>query len=81
MNVLVVDDEPMFHRAMQRSIGRMWADAKVATATSVPEAERALEAQPDVVTLDLGLAPDPPKLLGLGLLKRLVKAGRGDRVM
>jgi len=82
MNVLVVDDEPAVRKPLGRAIARTWRDARIATAGSLPDAERALEAScPDVVTVDLALPPDRSQLLGLRLVERLAKEGRGDRAV
>jgi two-component system response regulator PilR (NtrC family) len=82
MNVLVVDDEPVVRRSLDRAITRTWRDARIASVGSLPEAERALDdARPDVMTVDLGLPPEPSQLRGLCLVERLAKEGRAHHAV
>jgi DNA-binding NtrC family response regulator len=82
MNVLVVDDEPMVRRSLGRSIARAWRDTHIASAASLPEAERALaETRPDVVTVDLGLDRDRSLLHGLRLVECVANQGRASHAV
>jgi DNA-binding NtrC family response regulator len=80
MHVMVVDDEAGVRKLLVRAIQRVWLGARVTSVASFPEAAQLLdEACPDVLAADLMLPPDPSKLLGIGLIDRMRKAGRGDR--
>ena len=82
MNVLMVEDESVVRAALGGALTRHWSDARLTWAASLPEAVSAIEKTgPDVVTVDLGLPPDPDRLQGLELVERLVKDGRGDRAV
>ncbi|MGQ0673504.1 MAG: response regulator [Hyphomicrobium sp.] len=54
---LVIDDHPLFLEALQRAIGVTFADARIATATSISAAKESLAADStvDMVLLDLSM--------------------------
>jgi DNA-binding NarL/FixJ family response regulator len=70
LNFLIADDHPMVRDALASALGQAFADAEVTSAATLPQAQAALEKQPetDAVLLDLDM-PGMDGLTGLALLR------------
>ena len=70
LNFLIADDHPMVRDALSSALGQAFAGAEVTSAATLPQAQAALEKQPetDAVLLDLDM-PGMDGLTGLALLR------------
>lgn len=76
MNILIVDDHPLFIYGIRHSLGRLDPDVRVTEADGAESAERAIETLEsdqsfDLILIDLGL----PGMNGTSIIQRLQERG------